>query len=177
VRRAIFFLAALTIGLSWPLVSGASLRPTVSGGAPASGKSGNSRRVTGHITLRARYGRGPWTTKLSLKLIKTRLWRFTVCGVWNWPDSNRFTCLGGGSPLPERTTLRLEQNPVAGALERDDSPGWGMLGASGNPVLKAILSNTVTNDNYGTFSYRVTLRDLAGKVLITSNKFALTWHR
>jgi hypothetical protein len=100
-----------------------------------------------------------------------------VCGVWNFPDGRPFSCLGAGGNLPERATTRMEQSPIANAMRRDDSPGWGMVGESDHAVSKAILSNTLTGNRYGTFYYRVTLRDLSGKVLLTSNKVKVVWYR
>jgi hypothetical protein len=170
VRRAILFFTAVSIVLVWPLVSGASPRG-------AAGKPAAKHAVTGHFTVRVRYKSGPWVTKLSLKLIKTRLWEFRVCGVWDWPSNRRFTCLGAGSQLPERTVARMEQSPVGGAMKRDDSPGWGMVGLASHPVIRVALSNTVTGNKYGTFAYRVTLRDVSGTILITSNKVTVNWHK
>jgi hypothetical protein len=71
----------------------------------------------------------------------------------------------------------MEQSPVARAMKRDDSPGWGMVGLGSDPVVKVVLSNTETGNRYGTFYYRVTLRDIAGKILLTSNKVTLVWHK
>ena len=171
VRRAILFAASLSIALAWPLVSGASPREeNVRPAAP--------HAVTGHFTVRVRYKSGPWVTRLSLKLTKTRLIEFRVCGVWNWPPTKRFTCLGAGSRLPARTAARMEQSPIGAAMKREDSPGWGMVGLSDDPVIKVPLSNTASGNRYGTVYYRVTLRNvLGGKALVTSNKVTLVWHR
>jgi hypothetical protein len=170
VRRAILFLAAVSLALAWPLVSGASRQA-------GSVKPVAQRAVTGHITVRLRYKSGPWVQKLSLRLNKNRLNAFRVCGVWNWPEARRFTCLGAGSQLPARTTVRMEQSPIVNALKRDDSPGWGMVGLAAEPLVKVVLSNTETGNRYGTFYYRVSLRDVAGKILLTSNKVTLVWHK
>jgi hypothetical protein len=170
MRRAIFFVAALGLTLTWPLVSGAS--PLTGGN-----KTTARRAVAGHITVRLRYKNGPWVTRLSLRLNKTKLNEFRVCGVWNWPENRRFTCLAAGTRLPERTTVRVEQSPIAEAMKRDDSPGWGMVGFAQDPVVKVPLSNTVTGNRYGTYYYRVTLRDVSGKLLLASNKVKLTWHK
>jgi hypothetical protein len=170
VRRAIFFVALLSLSLTSPLVSGASPR---TGGE----KTVARQAVTGHFTVRVRYKSGPWVTKLSLKLNKNILMEFRVCGVWNWPTARRFTCLGAGSRLPERTAARIEQSPIGTALKRDDSPGWGMVGFSDHAVVTVPLSNTETGNVYGTFYYRVTLRDVSGAVLIRSNKVQVNWHR
>jgi hypothetical protein len=170
VRRAIFFVVVLSLALTSPLVPGASPR---TGGE----KAGAQQAVTGHFTVRLRYKSGPWVTKLSLKLNKYQLIAFKICGVWNWPAARRFNCLGAGDRLPARTAARMEQSPIATTLKRDDSPGWGMVGFSNDPVIRVPLSNTATGDLYGKFYYRVTLRDLSGAVLVTSNKVQVTWHR
>jgi hypothetical protein len=52
-----------------------------------------------------------------------------------------------------------------------------MLGISLTARLGAIMSNTVTGNNYGTYRYRVTLRDGSGQVLATSNSLPVDWHR
>jgi hypothetical protein len=171
VRGAIFLVAAVSLALAWPLVSGASRQA-------GSGKPAARRAVTAdHITVRLRYKNGPWVPKLSLRLNRQRLNAFRICGVWNWPNARRFTCLGAGSHLPARTSVRIEQNPVAEAMKRPDSPGWGMVGLGTGPVVKVVLSNTETGNRYGTFYYRVSLRDISGKVLLTSNKVTLVWHK
>jgi hypothetical protein len=170
VRRAIVFAALVSIALAAPLVSGASR-------TGIDGKPAARQAVSGHFTVRLRYKNGPWVTRLSLKLKIYQLMAFRVCGVWNWPTTRRFTCLGAGSRLPEKTTARMEQSPIGKALKRDDSPGWGMVGLSTDPVCKVALSNTTTGDRYGTYFYRVTLRDLAGAVLLTSNKVTVVWHK
>jgi len=169
VRRAILFTATLSLALTWPLASGA--RPRSSAAKPAAG-----RDVPGAITLRVRYKSGPWATRLSVKLNKNQLNEFRVCGVWNWPAGKRFTCLSSGSKLPARTLLRMEQSPIAKAMKRDDSPGWGMLGISSDPVVKTPLSNTMTGNVNVKFRYLATLRDFQGKVLVTSNIVTFIWH-
>jgi hypothetical protein len=130
------------------------------------------------IALRARIDHGAWQRGLSLKLDKTKLISFTLCAVWDAPVAQRFRCAApDGARLPAGTTMRLEQSPVGKALTRPDSPGWGMLATSSTASLGAVLSNTVTGDVLGTFRYRVTLRDTAGKVLLSSNLFPIDWHR
>jgi hypothetical protein len=62
-------------------------------------------------------------------------------------------------------------------MRRSDSHGWGDVGLSPDPVIRTPLSNTVPGDRYGTFFYRVTLRDGAGKALLTSNRVTLVWRR
>lgn len=130
------------------------------------------------IALRARIDHGAWQHRLSLKLVKTKLITFSLCGVWDAPSGSAFTCATPhGARLPAGTTMRLEQHPVGRALKRADSPGWGMLAASSTASLGAVLSNTVTGDVLGRFRYRVTLRDTAGRVLARSNVLAVDWHR
>jgi hypothetical protein len=170
VRRAIFFAATVAITLLWPLGSDAS--PRTSSVKPAA-----RHDVSGHFTMRVRYKNGPWVTRIALKLKRYQLMEFKLCGVWDWPTTRRFTCLGAGTPLPPRTTARMEQSPVGKALRREDSPGWGMVGLSTDPVIKTPLSNTTTGNKYGAFYYRVTLRDVSGAVLVTSNKVAVVWLR
>ena len=170
MRRTVLFAAAACVALVGPLVSGATSRSV-------SAKPAARREISPHITLRLRYKTGPWVTNLSVKLPKYQLETYKVCGVWNWPDERRFTCLGAGSRLPEGTAMRMEQSPIAKALRRSDSPGWGMVGLSPDPVIRTPLSNTVTGNRYGTFYYRVTLRNASGKTLLTSNRVQLVWRR
>jgi len=165
VHRAIF-LAAAALAFAAIAVPGASSR-----------SSSPVRAKADHITTRLRYNNGPWVTKLSLKLNKFRLNAFKVCGVFNWPAARRFTCLGAGSQLPRGTTVRIEQSPIEEAMKRPDSPGWGMVGLAASPLVKVVLSNTETGNHTGTFYYRVSLRDVAGKILLTSNKVQLVWHK
>jgi invasion protein IalB len=130
------------------------------------------------IALRARIDHGAWQHQLSLKLVKTKLITFSLCAVWDAPAASEFKCAAPhGARLPAGTTMRLEQHPVGRALKRAESPGWGMLAASSTATVGAALSNTVTGDVTGTFRYRVTLRDSAGKVLLRSNVFPIDWHR
>jgi hypothetical protein len=165
VHRAIF-LAAAVLAFAAIAVPGAS----PSSSTPVSAKAD-------HITVRLRYRNGAWLKTLSLPLNRHNLKAFKVCGVLNWPTGKQFACTGSGSALPARTFLRMEQSPVARAQRRTDSPGWGLVGMSSEPVLTVPLSNEVTADKWGTFYYRATLRDLAGKVLLTSNKVKLVWHQ
>jgi hypothetical protein len=129
------------------------------------------------IVLRARIDHRPWQHQLSLELVKTKLITFSLCAVRGAPSNSTFECAAHGARLPAGTTLRLEQHPVGRALERADSVGWGMLAASSTATVGAALSNTVTGDVIGTFRYRVTLRDSAGRVLRSSNVLPIDWHR
>jgi len=174
VPRIVLALAVSSLVLAWPLSSGASVDGT--------GTPGTKRvtAVTGQIALKARYRLGTWTTKLSLKLVKTKLTSFEVCAIWNRPATAKWgrRCRAAvTNKLPEGTVMRLEQNPVRRALVRDDSPGWGMLGLSSEASLGAVLSNELSDDRFGTMYYRVTLRDHSGQVLVTSNRVPVVWHR
>lgn len=141
-------------------------------GARASARAGDS------IKLRARTRLGAWRTGMSLRLVKTNLISFSVCGVWDEPASRRFTCaVPRAVKLPDRTVMRLEQRPIKRALKQADTPGWGLLATSQEPSLRAVLSNTVTGDRTGRFHYRVTLRDAAGRILQRSNILTVVWHR
>lgn len=129
------------------------------------------------ITLRARVRRGPWRRALSIRLVRTSLIEFSVCALWDKPAVASFNCRSApGARLPAGTSLRLEQHPVARALRRADSPGWGMLATSAETTLRAALSNTVSGDRFGTVRYRVTLRNAASKILVSSNVFIVRWH-
>ena len=166
MHRAIFFAAAL-------LAFGAAALPAAAPGSIAS----KQRPTADTITLRIQYRNGAWLKALSLPLNRLHLKQFKVCGVFNWPGGKTFTCGGAGPGLPQQTLLRMEQTPVARAQKRPDSPGWGLVGMSSEPVLRVPLSNEVTADKWGTFYYRATLRDLSGKVILTSNRVKLVWHK
>jgi hypothetical protein len=145
----------------------------------ASGAYGGrtSSVVTGTITLRAKYHGGLWQKSLYLKLVKVRLTDFSLCAIWTRPAGETFDCeLASKRQLPEGTILRLEQSPVAKAVKRPESPGWGMLGASPDAALGAVLSNLVSGTRVGTFKYRVTLRDRSNQVLVASNTLSVVWH-
>src|SRR3989442_9695236 len=176
--RAILVLVIASIAFACALTFGASIGRT---GASATRVLSGTRTAAadpGIITLRLRYRRGLWKTSLSLKLVKTRLISFSICAIRNYQAGQKYDCdLDRGAGLSGGMTMRLEQNPVAKALSRADSPGWGMLGVSITGRLGAVLSNTVTGDKFGTFRYRVTLRDSSGKVLATSNPASGPWVR
>ncbi|MEP6977029.1 MAG: hypothetical protein ABI948_03135 [Thermoleophilia bacterium] len=167
---ALLAVAVAAITLASPLASGASADGTPSG-----------RRVTaqdsGTVTLRLRQRLDPWKKSLYVKLVKNRLYTFSVCGIRNWDTSEEFQCESAGTRLPERASMRLEQAPVARALKRSDSPGWGMLGVSSSAKVGAVLGNTITGNRFGKFRYRVTVRSNSGELLATSNVVTVTWHR
>lgn len=100
-----------------------------------------------------------------------------MCAFWNQGPPKAACRVAPGNRLPPGTVLRLEQRPIGGAIKRADSPGWGMVALSPDAVLEAVLSNAVSGNKLGTFSYRVTLRNRAGRVLGASNTFKAFWHR
>jgi hypothetical protein len=168
VLRAVLVLFVALVALAIPVSSGAY------NGAP-SGKQA-AAAVTGKITVRARYRRGPWRSSLSLKLVKLRLTDFSLCAIWNPRAGAAFDCDAAAKrALPAGTTMRLEQNPVAATVRRADSPGWGMLGGSANGALGAVVSNLLSGNKRGTFSYRVTLRDASNQILVRSNTLKVVW--
>jgi hypothetical protein len=137
------------------------------------------------VTLRIKMGKGPWVApRISVKLRKLVLMRFTVCGVYNHAADQKFNCAPGTNQLPSGTQLRLEENPVwhsstpatknPGALNK---PGWGTVGVGDHGFVEAILSNMVSNDKFGTVSFRATVRTTSGNVLATSNVVKLVWHK
>src|SRR6266550_3501025 len=136
--------------------------------------AGKSSAVTGTITLRAKFHGGLWKKSLYIKLVKLRLTDFTLCAIWTRPAGETFDCeLASKRQLPEGTIMRLEQSPVAKAVNRPESPGWGMLGASPDAALGAVLSNLVSGNRVGTFKYRVTLRDRSNQLLVASNTLSV----
>jgi hypothetical protein len=160
------------------IVASAALVLSTAGGSAALRPSGGGAAGDeSTITLRLRYKLSPWKKTLYIKLVKTRLITFSLCAINDWQPGQKFDCDLSGPRLGEQTTLRLEQAPVGRALVRSDSPGWGMLGVSASSRLGAVLSNTVTGDRFGTFRYRVTLRDRSGQILASSNTVKVVWHR
>ncbi len=177
LRTIAVFVAASTVFVC-ALTSGGSAGPARSSAARMPSVARSAAEEPGTILLRLRYRRGLWRASLSLRLVKTKLTSFSVCAIRNYQPGQKYDCdLDRGDRLPTGEIMRLEQNPVAKALSRDDSPGWGMLGTSITGRLGAVLSNTVTGDKFGTFRYRVTLRDSSGQVLTTSNRVAVYWHK
>jgi hypothetical protein len=167
MRRAVLVLLA-SLALALPAASGAF--------AGTAGGTRAAAEVSGDITLRVRVHHGAWRRSLSIKLVKLRLTSFTLCAIWNHQDADAFDCDAASRvALPAGTVLRLEQSPVARALKRADSPGWGMLGASPDGGLGAVLSNLVTGNRRGTFHYRVTLRDRSNNILVASNTLTVVW--
>jgi hypothetical protein len=169
-RHAVLAVAVVATVLAWPLGSGASVDRNPTG-------QHTVRQSNDVLTLRVRTRLGPWKKALYLKLVKTRLSAFSVCGIRNWDTSEKFECEAAAGRLPEGTSLRMEQSPVARALKRADSPGWGMVGFANTARVGAVVSNEVTGDRFGKFRYRVTLRGASGQMLATSNIVSVTWHR
>jgi hypothetical protein len=164
VPRAVLALFVASVVLASPLASGAY------GGRTTTAETGTN-------TLRASYHRGLRQKSLYLKLFKLRLTDFSLCAIWTRPAGETFDCeLASKRQLPEGTILRLEQSPVAKAVKRPESPGWGMLGASPDAALGAVLSNLVSGNQVGTFRYRVTLRDRTNQLLVASNTLSVVWH-
>ena len=132
VPRAALAVLAAALALAIPIAAGAST---------AGASANDTATVSGAITLRAKFHQGAWKTSLYLKLVKLRLDSFSLCAIWDHKAGDPFDCdAAAANALPEGTILRLEQNPIAKALKRADSPGWGMLGASQDGALGAVLS-------------------------------------
>jgi hypothetical protein len=131
------------------------------------------------IILRGRTsanGGGTWQRRLRLKLLKRRLNRFELCAMVNQVKFSPGCDPRPGSVLPRGTILRLEQKPAGSGIKVQDTPGWGMVGTSLEPSIFAVLSNVVTGNTYGTFTYRVTLRDAEGTIVARSKPFKVVWH-
>lgn len=178
VPRAFLPVVVAGAALVWPFAVGASAerleaRPTVAG--PSSERA--TQQDDSKLTLRLRTRVGPWKTSLYLKLNKNVLSTFSACGIRNWDGAEKFDCEAAAGRLPGGNFLRLEQSPRAKALARPDSPGWGMLGLTSNTRVGVVLSNVLTGNKYGTYRYRVTLRNGSGQVLATSNVVKVTWHK
>jgi len=122
---------------------------------------------------------GPWSPAVSLKLPKDFgiPTSFYVCAVWKHSASRAACEATPGVKLPIGTTLRLEQQPIGPAVTNADTPGWGTVATSEDATLSAVLSNFVTGNKPGTFTYRTTLRDRAGQILARSNLVEVTWHK
>jgi hypothetical protein len=129
--------------------------------------------------LEAAHTDGPWTRRLSLRLGRGGVpAQFYVCAVWTQREVAEPCGTEPGGTLRAGSTLRLEQHPVGPGLERADSPGWGLVGTSEEPVLRITLSDFVSaNNKPATVTYRVTLRDPSGRVVATSNTITIAWHR
>jgi hypothetical protein len=175
VPRAVLTVAVAGAALIWPFASVASADWPAALDAPAGERA--AHQDDSKLTLRLRTRLGPWKKSLYLKLNKNTLSSFSACGIRNWNGTDRFDCEVASGRLPSGNFLRLEQSPVAKALKRLDSPGWGMLGLTSNTRVGVVVSNVVTGNRYGIYRYRVTLRTGSGQILATSNVVSVTWHR
>jgi hypothetical protein len=140
--------------------------------------AGESAPVTITV-LGSRSNTGPFARALSLKLDDTtpKPMPFYVCAAWGEQQPPGGCEAADGARLPVGGILRLEQQPPGPAVTYPDSPGWGTVGTSDTPELTVPLSNGTTGNKFGTVTYRVTMRNRAGKILANSNRFVLTWHR
>ena len=172
--RAGLTVVVVGAALVWPFAVDASGERM---GAPGPSGAHIAQQDDSKLTLRLRTRLGPWQKSLYLKLNKNRLSTFSACGIRNWDGAEKFDCEAASGRLPGGNFLRLEQNPRGKALLRADSPGWGMLGLTSNTRVGVVLSNVLTGNNYGTWRYRVTLRNGSGQVLATSNIVRVTWHK
>ena len=175
VPRAVLSVAVAGAALIWPFASVASADRPGALAVPAGKRA--AHQDDSKLTLRLRTRLGPWKKSLYLKLNKNVLSSFSACGIRNWNGTDKFDCEVASGRLPSGNFLRLEQSPVAKALKRLDSPGWGMLGLTSNTRVGVVVSNVVTGNRYGIYRYRVTLRNASGQVLATSNVVRVTWHR
>lgn len=153
-----------------------------SGGKPASGSPTTTVAGTegaAKIVLRgARLNSGPFTRHLSLRLgTGGQPIPFYVCAVRSRVAPKTPCRAVPGGALPVRASLRLEQHPVGPGIKQADSPGWGLVGTSDQPVLQVVLSDFVSGAKPRTVTYRVTLRTASGRLLATSNTLTIAWHR
>lgn len=178
VPRGVLTVVVVGAALVWPFAIDASADRTTGRSALAGPRSARvSQQDDSKLTLRVRSRLGPWKTSLYLKLNKNVLSSFLACGIRNWNGTEKFDCEAAAGRLPGGNFMRLEQSPRAKALQRPDSPGWGMLGLTGNTRVGVVVSNTITGNKYGAYRYRVTLRSASGEVLATSNIVKVTWHK
>lgn len=119
---------------------------------------------------------GPWTKRLSLKLVRAKLRVFYVCATFNTALAQRDRCESTTLLDQPGTLLKIEQSPIKKAQKRPESPGWGLVGAGDKKLVQAELSNLVTGDSFGTFRYRATLRALDGKQMAVSRAVPVIWH-
>ena len=175
VPRAVLTVAVAGAALIWPFALVASADRPGALAVPAGERA--THQDDSKLTLRLRTRLGTWKKSLYLKLNKNVLSSFAACGIRNWNGTDKFDCEVASGRLPSGNFLRLEQSPIAKALRRADSPGWGMLGLTSSTRVGVVVSNVVTGNRYGTYRYRVTLRAGSGQVLGTSNVVTVTWHR
>jgi hypothetical protein len=145
----------------------------VAASGPQSSGAGKADNVQIWVTTRG----GPWTKRLSLKLVRSKLSVFYLCATYNTALARRDKCESASDLDQPGTLLKIEQNPVKKAQKRPESPGWGLVGAGSKKLVQAELSNLVTGDSFGTFKYRATLRSLDGKQIAASAAIPVVWHR
>src|SRR5262249_8539429 len=119
---------------------------------------------------------GPWTKRLSLKLVRAKLRVFYVCATFNTALAQRDRCESTTLLDQPGTLLKIEQSPIKKAQKRPESPGSGLVGAGERRLVKAELSNWVTGDSFGTFRYGATLRALDGKQMAVSGAVPVIGH-
>jgi len=119
---------------------------------------------------------GPWTKRLSLKLVRAKLSVFYVCATFNTALARRDRCESTTLLDQPGTLLKIEQSPIKKAQRRPESPGWGLVGAGNEKLVQAELSNLVTGDSFGTFRYRAALRAPDGKPMAVSRAVPVIWH-
>jgi hypothetical protein len=159
VFRASLVLAVLAVTLAFAAASPAAASDRTVGANYATADS--------VIVLRGRKGiAGPWRRYLWVKLDRSRITSFTVCAARGLKSLSP-SCTPRGGALPTGSVLRLEQ--------RRAGRSWRTVAISREPALQAVLSNSVTGNRVGTTSYRVTLRNGAGRVVETSNMFRVYW--
>jgi hypothetical protein len=163
--RLVFFAPVTALlALLAPLASSAGVSPASRAHAASAAEA--------TIKLGGRTGiDGPWRRALRLKLKRGGIpVSFSVCAVWGDPPTLTPQCLQASDErLPDETQLRLEQHRTV---------GWKRVGLSPAATLHAVLSNAVAGNRFGTVFYRVTLRQRgSGRILRTSNKLKVVWHR
>jgi hypothetical protein len=166
------------VALAAVLLTGCSDDKAAESTTTSSQTTGESAPVTITV-LGSRTNTGPYTRSLSMKLDDTtpKPFPFYVCAAWGEQKAPAGCKAAAGARLPVGGILRLEQQPPGPAVTYPDSPGWGTVGTSDTSELTVPLSNGTTGNRFGTVTYRVTMRDRAGKILANSNRFVLTWHR
>jgi hypothetical protein len=129
--------------------------------------------------LESAHDLGPWSRRISIRLGREGVpVQFYVCAVRSTDPPAKPCAIQFAAKLPAGATLRLEQQPVGPGAERADSPGWGLVGTSEDGFMKTTLSDFVSADNKpGRVTYRVTERDPSGRILATSNRVVINWHR
>jgi hypothetical protein len=160
VQRALVAVLVVTLALA------ASTTAVGAQSGPARATAANASK----IVLRGRQGiQGPWRRYLWLKLHRFGITSFTVCAVRDVTILSPSCRPPSGDRLPTDSVLKLEQ--------RRPRRGWRTVAISREAALQAVLSNTVTGNRVGTTSYRVTLRNDAGRVAETSNVFKVFWSK